>query len=256
MLELTDLHVSVENGATGRRQILNGISLELETGKMYAITGPNGGGKSTLARAIVGITPADSGTIVWKGHDITDWPVDDRARLGVRYAFQQPPRFKGLSIKRLLELASGGTNDPAYCRALRQVGLCPEDYLARPVDGALSGGEMRRLEIAQMLVSPGDLLIFDEPEAGVDLWTFDQLLKLITGIHRDDPGRMSIVITHNEHFLRQADAIMLLAEGAIQAMGTPAEIMPMVEDELACKWRHACGGEQDVAECYRERTAE
>lgn len=255
MLKINGLHVRVGEGAEAR-EILRGLDLVLDPGKMFAITGPNGSGKSTLARAIMGMTPVESGTILWNGQELAGLPVDERARLGIRYAFQQPPRFKGLRIRRLMELSSGEPGDKlSNCRALRQVGLCPEQYLDRPADSGLSGGEIRRLEIAQLLVSKAGLLIFDEPEAGVDLWTFEQLLKLIGDIHKADPGRTTIVITHNEHFLKLADRIIILAEGRIERVGTPDEILPTMVDELACKWRQACGGDVSDDECYRAGAA-
>lgn len=251
MLNINGLHVRVGEGRE-TREILQGIDLELAPGRMYAITGPNGSGKSTLARAVMGMVPVAAGTIRWNGQELTALSVDERARLGIRYAFQQPPRFKGLRIRRLMELASGEPGDvPSNCRALRQVGLCPEQYLDRPADAGLSGGEMRRLEIAQLLVSGAGLLIFDEPEAGVDLWTFEQLLHLIGEVHRANPERTTIVITHNEHFLRLADQIIILAEGRIERIGTPGEILSTMVDDLACKWRQACGGDVSDDECYR-----
>lgn len=255
MLDIKEIRVSVGDGPDSR-DILKGLSLSVAPGRMYAITGPNGSGKSTLARALMGITPVQSGTIIWNGHDLTGLSVDERARLGIRYAFQQPPRFKGLRIRRLMEISSGEPGEKlSNCRALRQVGLCPEQYLDRPADAGLSGGEIRRLEIAQLLVSTAGLLIFDEPEAGVDLWTFEQLLHLIGDIHKADPARTTIVITHNEHFLKLADQIIVLAEGRIERMGSPEEILPTMVEELACKWRRACGGDDSDPECYRAGAA-
>lgn len=246
LLKFTGVSVDVAHNEE-RRDILRGINLELEAGHMYALTGPNGGGKSTLARAMTGMIPLQKGTISWNGKNLTGMSVDERARLGIRYAFQQPPRFKGLTVRRLMQLAAVEVDEVKTFRTLRQVGLCPEQYINRPVDATLSGGEIRRLEIAQLLVSRAELLIFDEPEAGVDLWTFDRLLELIGNLHKRGPGCLTLVITHNEHFLRRADRVIVLAEGEVQRQGSPEEIIPEMTEEFACQWRQACGGaEVDV----------
>ncbi|HHW14381.1 MAG TPA: ATP-binding cassette domain-containing protein [Firmicutes bacterium] len=247
MLEVRELSFTVEN-SHGPVEILHGIDLALEDGRFYAITGPNGGGKSTLARVIMGIAAPSAGRILWDGEDVTADTVTDRARRGIRYAFQAPPRFKGMTVRKLLSLAAGSADEQLMRRSLRQVGLCPNDYLDRPVDAGLSGGEAKRLEVAGLLATKARFLIFDEPEAGVDLWTFERLVHVLREGHTAVPGRTTVVISHNIKLLGLADELIVLADGAIQERGSREEMLPLIQDEVACRWQRRCI-EDDGLEC-------
>ncbi len=225
MLELKGLSYQVEDAGV-RTDILNGIDLTIEDNKLVVITGPNGGGKTTLARAIMGIARPTGGSIVWNGTDITGMSITERARLGISYGFQQPPRFKGLRVRDLLELASGNrrlTRDEC-CTYLNRVGLCAADYVDRDVDTSLSGGEVKRIEIATILARPeGGLLIFDEPEAGIDLWSFARLTETFRLLH--ERGNVTIlIISHQERIIDLADEIIMIARGQVVRHG-PKETM-------------------------------
>ncbi|MDK2882854.1 MAG: Fe-S cluster assembly ATP-binding protein [Bacillota bacterium] len=247
MLTLENLGVSVgENGR--QKDILKNINLELLPGRVYALTGPNGSGKTTLAKAVMGLVRPTSGRILWEGRDITDLDITARAREGIAYAFQQPVRFKGLKIKDLFALAGADGRAAAY---LAQVGLCAADYLEREAGSGLSGGEAKRLEVALTLARRPRLAIFDEPEAGVDLWVQERLLDLVAAPARRGQGVISLVITHSEKFLQQADEVLLLEEGRLVEAGPPDRVWPQLEKDLACRWGNECGGERGAAECYR-----
>lgn len=247
MLTLENISLSVgENGQ--HRNILQGINLELKPGRVYALTGPNGSGKTTLARIIMGLTQPSTGRVRWEGRDITDLSITERARAGIAYAFQQPVRFKGLKVKDLLALA-GADGSAAAC--LAQVGLCAADYLEREAGSGLSGGEAKRLEIALTLARRPRLAIFDEPEAGVDLWAQERLLNLVAAAARKDGQVSSLVITHSEKFLQQADEVLLLEQGRLVEAGPPAMVWPHLAQDLACRWQAECGGETGAADCHR-----
>jgi Fe-S cluster assembly ATP-binding protein len=248
MLELKDVTLKLTNG-NGTTEILKKINLKLEMGNFYALTGPNGGGKTSLAKVIMGIYHPVAGNIFYKGQDITLLSITERARLGIGYAFQQPPRFKGLKVKDLLKIALRKENEPVIRSCLRNVGLCPEDYLNREVDNGLSGGEMKRIEVATLMAREADLVIYDEPEAGVDLWGFDQLLEVIKGNHNRSHAT-TIVITHQEKILWLADEIILIAEGEIKDQGKKEYMWPLIAGKDACQWSMSCRGDTDV-ECYR-----
>ncbi|MDI3280546.1 MAG: ATP-binding cassette domain-containing protein [Bacillota bacterium] len=261
MLQLQGIELALPNGNGGNNNglspVLRGIDLTLEEGKFYAITGPNGGGKTSLARLIMGIYRPTAGHIFWRGEEITGLSITERAQRGIGYAFQQPPRFKGLRVRDLLELAAREQpSDPngsllrRLCHSLRSVGLCPEDYLEREVDASLSGGEAKRLEVATLLLRKVQLVIYDEPESGVDLWSFDQLLRVILERHRRG-GMTTAVITHHEQVLLQADEIILIAEGEVKARGPRAEMWPLITDRARCRWRRSCEEENDEAGCTR-----
>lgn len=230
MLDIKNLSVTVTDEA-GTVDILKKISLTVEDQKLVAITGPNGGGKTTLARAIMGLIPATSGSIIWNGTDLTDRTVTERAKLGVSYGFQQPPRFKGMKVKDLLEIASGKElgHDEA-CSYLTKVGLCARDYLDRDVDASLSGGEVKRIEIATVLARRCPLMIFDEPEAGIDLWSFARLTETFSEIHEKKEATI-LIISHQERILRLADEIVLVANGEVQTRGPMEEIYPQILDD-------------------------
>ena len=221
MLELQDINFSA-----GGKHILKDISYTLDPGKFVAITGPNGSGKSTLAKIIMGIDKPDSGKILFDGKDITDWPIDERARAGVAFAFQQPVRFKGVTVHDLLNLSSKSQlSFNEVCDILANVGLCANDYVEREVSGDLSGGELKRIEIASVLLRHAKLTIFDEPEAGIDLWSFNNLISVFNQMQKDMSGSI-VVISHQERILRIADEIILLTDGHVEKVvpkGQPLE---------------------------------
>lgn len=222
MLELKNITVDTEDG----KRILNDLSLDVEEGKFLAITGPNGGGKSTLGKVVMGIVKPSGGRILFDGRDITGLSIPERAKLGISLAFQQPVRFKGVGVRDMIELAVARPLDDAdLCAYLSEVGLCAREYLDRPVDASLSGGEIKRIEIASILARGTRLSIFDEPEAGIDLWSFQSLLDVFKKI-RTERGGSILIISHQERILEIADEIVVLSGGVLTARGKPAEIMP------------------------------
>ena len=228
MLKISGLsyHVSDEGG---EKDILNGIDLTVEDGAFIVVTGPNGGGKTTLAKAIMGLVTPTAGSILYNGTELMGLGVTERARLGVSYGFQQPPRFKGLQVTELLSIAAGRKLSANECCAyLTKVGLCTEDYMDREIDTSLSGGEVKRIEIASLLARNAELMIFDEPEAGIDLWSFSRLTQTFENIHKRHENTM-IVISHQERIIRLADEVILVANGRIASRGSFEEVMPMLD---------------------------
>lgn len=228
MLELKNISYSVnviEQGEKQKKEILKNISIKFDTNKYYCITGPNGSGKSTLAKIIMGIVKPTGGNIYFDGKDITNLSITERAKLGISFAFQQPVKFKGLTVKDLLTLASGTEIDMnTACKYLSDVGLCARDYISREVDGSLSGGELKRIEIAQMVARKGKVTIFDEPEAGIDLWSFNSLIDVFGNLSKVTKGT-TIIISHQERIINFADTLILLENGKIKNVGAPAEVM-------------------------------
>ncbi len=228
MLELKNISYSVnviEQGKKQKKEILKNISIKFDTNKYYCITGPNGSGKSTLAKIIMGIVKPTGGNIYFDGKDITNLSITERAKLGISFAFQQPVKFKGLTVKDLLTLASGTEIDMnTACKYLSDVGLCARDYISREVDGSLSGGELKRIEIAQMVARKGNVTIFDEPEAGIDLWSFNSLIDVFGNLSKVTKGT-TIIISHQERIINFADTLILLENGKIKNVGAPAEVM-------------------------------
>ncbi|MDY3917719.1 MAG: ATP-binding cassette domain-containing protein [Candidatus Limivivens sp.] len=232
----------------GNREIVKDVSFTVDDGEMLVITGPNGGGKSTIAKLLMGLEPAAAGKIILDGTDLTPMNVNERAKAGIGFAFQQPPVFKGMTIERLLCLAAGETlSEAVCCRLLSGVGLCAREYLKREVDGTLSGGERKRIEIATVLAKPHKICIFDEPEAGIDLWSFATLVDQFEKIHREKKESL-ILISHQERIIRMADRIMVIKDGEIQNIGTREEMLPKLfagePSECACmdgKGGNGCG---------------
>ena len=240
MLELRHVSFSVpdENGTKNTKEILKDINLVIDEQKFVVITGPNGGGKSTLAKLIAGIEKPTSGQIFFNGQDITDWDITKRAQNGIGYAFQQPVRFKGITVMDLLCLAAGNKklDKCVVCQYLSEVGLCAENYINREVDASLSGGELKRIEIATIVARKNtELAIFDEPEAGIDLWSFHKLIKVFERMH--DQKQSILIISHQERILNIADEIVLIADGTVRKVGTKAEVLPELMDVVGnCKF--------------------
>lgn len=228
MLELKNIHYSVD-APEGRTEILRDISLTIPDKKLIVLTGPNGGGKTTLAKAIMGLVMPTGGSILWNGEDVTGLSITERARRGISYGFQQPPRFKGITVHDLLLLAAGSEklSKDRCCQYLTRVGLCANDYLDREVDVSLSGGEVKRIEIATILARNSELMIFDEPEAGIDLWSFARLTETFEQIHREGKSTM-IIISHQERIIQLADEIIVVSGGTIAHRGTTEEIFPLI----------------------------
>ena len=231
MLELRNVvfDVPVSEGAKETKRIIDNLSLTVPDDSFTVITGPNGGGKSTLAKLIMGIEHVTSGQILLDGEDITDLSITERAQKGIGYGFQQPARFKGMKVKKLLEIAAGERLPMLSCNEyLSKVGLCSADWLTREVDKNLSGGEVKRIEIATMLARNPKIAIYDEPEAGIDLWSFDRLTETFRQIHDAGGGHSIIIISHQERLIRLADRIVLLEGGRVSAEGPTDEVMPQL----------------------------
>jgi len=224
MLELKDISFQV-NDETADKKILKNINLKIED-RFVAITGPNGGGKSTLAKLIAGIVTPTSGQILLDGEDITGLSITERARKGISFAFQQPVRFKGLTVKDLITLASGkDISISQACSYLSEVGLCAKDYIGREVNDSLSGGELKRIEIAMIIARGTKLSIFDEPEAGIDLWSFNNLIQVFENMYQKINGSI-LIISHQERILNIADRIIVIADGEVSAAGSREEVLP------------------------------
>ena len=239
MLELKNISFSVpdENGET--KTIIRGLNLTVEDRRFLAITGPNGSGKSTLAKLIAGIEKPTEGRILLDGEDITDMGITERARSGIGFGFQQPVRFKGLTVFDLLRIASGKKlNVSEACSYLSEVGLCARDYIRREANSSLSGGELKRIEIATVLARKSRLTVFDEPEAGIDLWSFQNLTRVFQSMREDIQDSSMIVISHQERILEIADDILVLTAGEIEKYGPREEILPQVlgteSAQIAC----------------------
>lgn len=235
MLELRDVCFQVEDeNSSENKEILKNVNLKVED-RFVAVTGPNGGGKSTLAKIIAGIFKPTSGQILLDGVDITDMSITERAKAGISFAFQQPVRFKGITVKDLITLAAGNDiNISQACSYLSEVGLCAKDYINREVNASLSGGELKRIEIAMIMARGTKLSIFDEPEAGIDLWSFNNLIQVFEKMHEKINGSI-LIISHQERILNIADKIVVVANGQIKNVGTKTEVLPdLLSTSEAC----------------------
>ncbi len=245
MLEIKNLIYRVDD-ENDTKEIIDGLNLTVEDGKFVVITGPNGGGKSTLAKLIMGINKTTSGNIVFDGVDITEKSITDRAKLGISFAFQAPVHFKGIRVVDLLRLAAGKQISVAEaCEYLSKVGLCAKDYVEREVNNSLSGGELKRIEIATVLARGTKLSIFDEPEAGIDLWSFQNLIKVFENMRKTVNGTI-IIISHQERILNIADEIVVIENGKVKKQGPKDEVFPELlgtssAANLAC---NKLGGDQ------------
>ncbi len=226
MLELKNVSFAVEDEEQ-EKEIIRDVSLKVEDRKCVVITGPNGGGKSSLAKLIAGIEKPTEGRIFFNGEDITDKDITERARMGIGYAFQQPVRFKGIRVITLLRIAAGKQLSVSEaCNYLSEVGLCARDYINREVNASLSGGELKRIEIATVLARSSRLTVFDEPEAGIDLWSFQNLTRIFEAMRRNIRDSSMIIISHQERILSIADEIAVLSGGRIEQYGTREEVLP------------------------------
>ena len=236
LLELKDICFTRDN-----RKILDHINLDIDIEKFVAITGPNGSGKSTLVKIIMGIEKPDSGRVIFDGKDITDMPINERAKIGMSFAFQQPVKFKGITVYDLLKIAAKkDINKAQACEVLSKVGLCAKEYVDREVNGSLSGGELKRIEIATVVLRGAKLTIFDEPEAGIDLWSFNNLREIFEKLSEEIKGS-TIIISHQERILKIADEIVLMKAGKIEKVGTSSEILEKeILNKECCKLNKNC----------------
>lgn len=234
MLELRNVSYSVEEN-NSQKEIIKNINVKINDG-FVAITGPNGGGKSTMAKLIAGIIKPTSGQILFDGVDITDMSITDRAKMGISFAFQQPVRFKGITVKDLITLAAGKKiTVTEACKYLSEVGLCAKEYINREVNASLSGGELKRIEIAMIMARGTKVSVFDEPEAGIDLWSFKNLIQVFENMHEKLGGSI-IIISHQERILNIADEIIVLANGEVSAQGKKDDILPgLLYGDVGCK---------------------
>lgn len=225
MLEINNLTYKVEENSK-EKTIIDGLNLKIDDGKFVVITGPNGGGKSTLAKLIMGVEKSTSGQLILDGEDITEKNITDRARLGISFAFQQPVHFKGIKVIDLLRLAAGTKlSVTEACDYLSKVGLCAKEYINREVNSSLSGGELKRIEIATVLARGTKFSIFDEPEAGIDLWSFQSLIQVFENIRESIQGTV-LIISHQERILNIADEIVVIQDGKVLKQGSKEEILP------------------------------
>lgn len=251
MLELKDISLTLESDNI-EVEVLKNINLKLDDKKIYVMTGPNGGGKSSIAKVIMGIYPSTSGKIIMDGKDISHMTITEKARLGIGYAFQQPPRFKGMTVRDMLKLAAGD-NKVNPCDLLFDVGLCAQDYLDREINASFSGGELKRLEIATVLARDLKVALFDEPEAGIDLWSFQKLTETFKNLN-EKYDLTIVIISHQERILKLAHEVILVRDGKISEITGQEKILSEIKElDTGCRCRDACeiGGKANAIECDR-----
>lgn len=250
MLELRDVSFTVSDttsdGVKEKKTIVDSISYTFETGKFYTITGPNGSGKTTLAKIIMGINQVTSGSILFEGKDITHASITDRARYGIAYGFQHPARFKGITFRDLLSIASGKSDEDELVKILVRCGICPVEFMDKVVDSNLSGGEIKKIELATMIARNPTIAIYDEPDTGIDLWTIDPMVRLLKR-EQKELHTTTIVVSHNKAFLNAADAIILIKEGKIAYSGGLEEAKNIFRDLTECDYNEICEGELDAS---------
>lgn len=251
MLEMKKICVTFDSDQ-GKVDVLQDVSVTLEKKKIYVMTGPNGSGKTSIAKAIMGIYPATGGQIFLDGQDITNKTITERAQLGIGYAFQQPPRFKGLKVRDVLTLAAGRDDPSKYCDLLYDVGLCAQDYIDREMDSSLSGGEMKRIEIAGILARNLKVALFDEPEAGIDLWSFQRLTETFKNMN-EKMDTTIVIISHQERIIRLADEVIMVKDGRISEVTSQKKILDDIERmDTECRYSESGvkGGKSDAG-CNR-----
>ncbi len=253
MLEIRDLCYTVTDAGgpngSAKRNIIDGIDFTFEKGKFYAVTGPNGSGKTTLARLIMGIHPVSSGSIRFEGRDITNLTITERANAGIAYSFQQPARFKGLTFRDLLAIAGGTEEETRLLALIRRVGICSLSFLDQPVDAKLSGGEIKKIELATTIARNPKLAIYDEPDTGIDLWTIGPMVDLLKR-EQAEHGTTTVVVSHNRAFLKAADVVVMVNRGRITYQGNLDGVLPMLTDLSVCGFKPCREGEED-ARCFR-----
>ncbi|MBF0451404.1 MAG: ATP-binding cassette domain-containing protein [Candidatus Magnetomorum sp.] len=252
MLQIKDLTFTVENtdpGASGQKTILDRFNYTFEHGKFYGITGPNGSGKTSLAKVIMGINPVTSGRIVFEGNDITDLSITDRAKSGIAYSFQNPARFKGISFRQLLSIAAETDDESVLQKIVARVGICSLDFLEKSVDAKLSGGEIKKIELATTIARNPKLAIYDEPDTGIDLWTIGPMIDLLKKEQKNHQTT-TIVVSHNKNFLEAADTILILKKGKFVYEGDLDGAIHLLTDLSTCTLPDLCEGENDVR-CFR-----
>lgn len=251
MLELKKLYFTATTNEEGKgpsRNIIDGIDFNFEKGKFYAITGPNGSGKTTLAKLIMGINPVTSGSILFEGRDISNLSITDRAKAGIAYSFQQPARFKGITFRDLLSIATGTDEEKIFLEIVSRVGICPLSFLDKEIDANLSGGEIKKIELATTIAANPKLAIYDEPDTGIDLWTIHPMVNLLK--KELTPDKTTIVVSHNKSFLDVADVIIILNQGKIAYQGSLKDALPLLNDLSICAYHHKLEGIEN-AECFR-----
>lgn len=252
MLELKNLYFTVpksEDNSDGLRNIIDGINFTFEDGKFYVITGPNGSGKTTLAKLIMGVNPISQGAIIFNGLDISALTITERAKAGIAYSFQQPARFKGITFRDLLTIATGIEDEHKLLEILGRVGICPLSFLDKEVDARLSGGEIKKIELATTIAANPKLAIYDEPDTGIDLWTIGPMVSLLKRELAEN-RTTTIVVSHNKAFLEAADVVMIINSGKIVYKGSLEGAMPLLDDLSVCTYRDSCEGDRDAG-CYR-----
>ena len=251
MLELNKVYFTVtdSDGSGGVRNIIDGIDFTFDDGKFYVITGPNGSGKTTLAKLIMGINPVTGGDIFFNGRNISTLTITERAKAGIAYSFQQPARFKGITFRDLLTVATGIEDEGQLLEILGRVGICPLSFLDKEVDARLSGGEIKKIELATTIAANPKLAIYDEPDTGIDLWTIGPMVSLLKKELAEN-RTTTIVVSHNKAFLEAADTVIIINEGKIVYNGSLAGAMPLLDDLSVCTYRDSCEGDRDAG-CYR-----